>query len=165
MFLSNSPGAFQGPSFMSRQRLDRYNLIHSARCWEGGPIGESQPRWEIGAVDARFCVRGSRMGNANVTTTCWGRTRWHLESVAHSAEGGPDSKSRLNLVAGRLTVPNIESRCNQLKLGHPPPRSTSNYFFPVNRKSCILAIDAAIYKKRPISSVPSTSTNKATSKP
>jgi hypothetical protein len=29
----------------------------------------------------------------------------------------------LNLVAGRLTVPNIESRCNQLKLGHPqdPP--------------------------------------------
>jgi hypothetical protein len=23
------------------------------------------------------------------------------------------------LVAGRLTVPNIESRCNQLKLGHP----------------------------------------------
>jgi hypothetical protein len=26
----------------------------------------------------------------------------------------------LNLVADRLTVPNIESRCNQLKLGHPP---------------------------------------------
>jgi hypothetical protein len=25
----------------------------------------------------------------------------------------------LNLVIGRLTVPNIESRCNQLKLGHP----------------------------------------------
>jgi hypothetical protein len=25
----------------------------------------------------------------------------------------------LNLVSGRLTVPNIESRCNQLKLGHP----------------------------------------------
>jgi hypothetical protein len=25
----------------------------------------------------------------------------------------------LNLVAGSLTVPNIESRCNQLKLGHP----------------------------------------------
>jgi hypothetical protein len=24
------------------------------------------------------------------------------------------------LVAGRFTVPNIESRCNQLKLGHPP---------------------------------------------
>jgi hypothetical protein len=23
------------------------------------------------------------------------------------------------LVVGRLTVPNIESRCNQLKLGHP----------------------------------------------
>jgi hypothetical protein len=41
------------------------------------------------------------------------------ESVAHSREGGPDSRSRLNLVAGRLTVPNIESRCNQLKLGHP----------------------------------------------
>jgi hypothetical protein len=40
-----------------------------------------------------------------------------FESVAHSAEGGPDSRSRLNLVAGRLTVPNIESRCNQLKLG------------------------------------------------
>src|SRR5208337_4908853 len=46
------------------------------------------------------------------------------ESVAHSAEGGPDSRSRLNLLAGRLTVPNIESRCNQLKLGHP--RSTPN---------------------------------------
>src|SRR6266446_3082448 len=41
------------------------------------------------------------------------------ESVAHSAEGGPDSRSRLNLVVGRLTVQNIESRCNQLKLGHP----------------------------------------------
>jgi len=38
-----------------------------------------------------------------------------LESVAHSAEGGPDSRSRLNFVVGRLTVPNIESRCNQLK--------------------------------------------------
>jgi Transposase, Mutator family len=42
-----------------------------------------------------------------------------LESVAPSAEGGPDSRSCLNLVAGRLIVPNIESRCNQLKLGHP----------------------------------------------
>src|SRR5580692_11578141 len=42
------------------------------------------------------------------------------ESVAHSAEGGPGSRSRLNLVVGRLTVPNIESCCNQLKLGHPP---------------------------------------------
>src|SRR4029434_7166317 len=41
------------------------------------------------------------------------------ESVAPSAEGGPDSRSCLNLVRGRLTVPNIESRCNQLKLGHP----------------------------------------------
>src|ERR1700719_1542436 len=40
------------------------------------------------------------------------------ESVAHSAEGGPGSRSRLNSVAGSLTVPNIESRCNQLKLGH-----------------------------------------------
>src|SRR5713226_2791331 len=48
------------------------------------------------------------------------------ESVAHSAEGGPDSRSRLNLVAGRLTVPNIESRCNQLKLGHP---REVKYFF------------------------------------
>jgi Transposase, Mutator family len=28
-------------------------------------------------------------------------------------------RSRLNSVAGSLTVPNIESRCNQLKLGHP----------------------------------------------
>jgi len=26
----------------------------------------------------------------------------------------------LNLVPGRFTLPNIESRCNQLKLGHPP---------------------------------------------
>src|SRR6201982_4129543 len=31
-----------------------------------------------------------------------------------------DRRSRLNLVAGRFTVPNVESRCNQLKLGHPP---------------------------------------------
>jgi hypothetical protein len=41
------------------------------------------------------------------------------ESVAPSAEGGSDTGSCLNLVAGRLTVPNIESRFNQLKLGHP----------------------------------------------
>jgi Transposase, Mutator family len=41
------------------------------------------------------------------------------ESVAPSAEGGPDNRSRLNLAVGRLTVPNIESRRNQLKLGHP----------------------------------------------
>src|SRR6202030_3684881 len=32
------------------------------------------------------------------------------ESVAHSAEAGPGSRSRLNLGVGRLTVPNIESR-------------------------------------------------------
>ena len=42
------------------------------------------------------------------------------ESVAPSAEGGPDSRSCLNLVVSRPTVQNIESRCNQLKLGHPP---------------------------------------------
>jgi hypothetical protein len=41
------------------------------------------------------------------------------EAVLHSAQGGTHSRSRLNLVVGRLTVPNIESRCNQLKLGHP----------------------------------------------
>src|SRR6266404_4932826 len=46
------------------------------------------------------------------------------ESVAPSAEGGPDSRSCLNLVVGRLTVPTIESRCNQLKLGHPRQRIT-----------------------------------------
>jgi hypothetical protein len=36
----------------------------------------------------------------------------------------------LNLILGRLTVPNIESRCNQLKLGHPLPTSfmTQNNF-------------------------------------
>ena len=45
------------------------------------------------------------------------------EPVGHSAEGGPHSRSRLNLVAGSITVPNIESRCNQLKLGHPRARS------------------------------------------
>jgi hypothetical protein len=28
----------------------------------------------------------------------------------------------LNLVVGRLTVPIIESHCNQLKLGHPPKK-------------------------------------------
>ena len=32
---------------------------------------------------------------------------------------GKELRSLVNLVAGRLTVPNIESRCNQLKLGHP----------------------------------------------
>ena len=41
------------------------------------------------------------------------------ESVAHSAEGGAHSRSRLKLVRGRLAVPDIESRGNQLKLGHP----------------------------------------------
>src|SRR5262252_2121200 len=46
-----------------------------------------------------------------------------FESVQHSAEGGQKSGSRLNLVAGRLTVPNIKSRCNQLKLGHPRQKS------------------------------------------
>jgi hypothetical protein len=34
-------------------------------------------------------------------------------SVAPFAEGGQNSRSCLNLVVGRLTVPNIESRCNQ----------------------------------------------------
>src|SRR5438445_12549428 len=43
-----------------------------------------------------------------------------LESVAPPAEGGPDNRSCLNLVVSRPTVQNIESRCNQLKLGHPP---------------------------------------------
>jgi hypothetical protein len=46
-----------------------------------------------------------------------------LNPLAYSAEGGADSKSRLNLVAGSFTVQNIESRCNQLKLGHPRSRS------------------------------------------
>jgi hypothetical protein len=41
------------------------------------------------------------------------------ESVAHAADGGPVSRSRWNLVACRLTVAIIESRCNQLKLGQP----------------------------------------------
>ena len=41
------------------------------------------------------------------------------ESLTDSAEGGTHPRSRLKLFAGRLTVPNIESRCNQLKLGHP----------------------------------------------
>src|SRR4029077_8036829 len=41
------------------------------------------------------------------------------EPVFPSAQGGTHSRSRLNLLVGRLTVPNIESHCNQLKLGHP----------------------------------------------
>src|SRR5215470_10301830 len=41
------------------------------------------------------------------------------EPIAHSAEGGPDNRSGLKFVAGSFTVPNIESRCNQLKLGQP----------------------------------------------
>jgi hypothetical protein len=31
------------------------------------------------------------------------------------------------LVVGRLTVPNIESRCNQLKLGHPRNMHTTRF--------------------------------------
>jgi hypothetical protein len=42
-----------------------------------------------------------------------------VESVHHSAEGGPSSTGCLMLVARRFTVPNQKSRCNQLKLGHP----------------------------------------------
>ncbi len=43
-----------------------------------------------------------------------------VEPIAHTAEGGAqDSRSRLNTQGDRFTVPNIESRCNQLKLGHP----------------------------------------------
>jgi len=41
------------------------------------------------------------------------------ESIAHSAEGGQNSEVARTSIAGRLTVPNVESRCNQLKLGHP----------------------------------------------
>jgi hypothetical protein len=41
------------------------------------------------------------------------------ESLTHSAAGGPQCRSRLNLIRDRLTAANIESRCNQLKLGHP----------------------------------------------
>jgi hypothetical protein len=41
------------------------------------------------------------------------------ESVAHSAEGGQSRRSRLNSVRRRPKVPSAESRCNQLKLGHP----------------------------------------------
>jgi hypothetical protein len=33
----------------------------------------------------------------------------------------------LNLVVGRLTVPIIESHCNQLKLGHPLPKTTQDF--------------------------------------
>jgi hypothetical protein len=73
--------------------------------------------WRRARSSRRFCSRGhfpfvmktSRNLVAEGTP----------ESVAPSAEGGP-SRSCLNLVRGRLTVPNIESRCNQLKLGHPP---------------------------------------------
>ena len=41
-----------------------------------------------------------------------------LEPLAYSAEGGADSRSRFNLVAGSITEQNTESLCNQLKLGH-----------------------------------------------
>jgi hypothetical protein len=43
-----------------------------------------------------------------------------LESFPYSTEGGANLRSRLNSLEGRFKVPNIESRCNQLKLGHPP---------------------------------------------
>jgi hypothetical protein len=56
------------------------------------------------------------------------------ESVAHSAAGGSKRRSRLNLVRGKLTVPNIESRCNQLKFGHP-------LALPLPRKMDALALD------------------------
>jgi hypothetical protein len=41
-----------------------------------------------------------------------------LEPFAYSAEGGADSRSRFNLIAGSITEQNTESRCNPLKLGH-----------------------------------------------
>jgi hypothetical protein len=43
-----------------------------------------------------------------------------LEPLAYSAEEVADRGRRLNLIAGSITVQNIESRGNQLKLGHPP---------------------------------------------
>src|SRR5262244_3089373 len=43
-----------------------------------------------------------------------------VESVHHSAEGGPSSTGCLMLVARRFTLSNLTSRCDQLKLGHPP---------------------------------------------
>jgi hypothetical protein len=61
------------------------------------------------------------------------------ESIAPSAERGPDSRSCLNLVAGRLTVPNIESCCNQLKLGHPLATGIS-----FRRNPCFLGTGVAV---------------------
>src|SRR5262249_31167343 len=54
-----------------------------------------------------------------------------LKPVAHSAEGGSKPRSRLKLVVGSITMLNIESHCNQLKLGHPLPvgASISSYRF------------------------------------
>jgi Phage integrase family len=48
-----------------------------------------------------------------------------LKRAQEAAEGGQNRRSRLNSVAGRPKVPNIESRCNQLKLGHPPEEAWS----------------------------------------
>jgi len=57
------------------------------------------------------------------------------EPARHSAEGGQKNGSRLNLVAGRLRVPNIESRCYQLKLGHPlgEEGKVPSFTFALNR--------------------------------
>src|SRR5215470_2287693 len=56
----------------------------------------------------RPCSR-SRPINSSRCSRCW-----------RHEHKNQNRRSRLNLVAGRISVPNIESRCNQLKLGDPP---------------------------------------------
>src|SRR5262249_11938010 len=46
------------------------------------------------------------------------------ECIEHSAEGGQDRRSRLNLVVWRLKVPNVESRCNRLIWNDPSTRDS-----------------------------------------
>src|SRR5262249_31097595 len=101
----------------------RIVLVDSAA---GGAKREALARRKSAAALDRHRTSGSR----ETLSTHQGLSRNAVtegasESVRHSAEGGQDCRSRLNLVAGRLTVPNAESRCNQLELGHPQSESAA----------------------------------------
>ena len=58
-----------------------------------------------------------------------------LVGLAPSAAEGPGQ-----CVAGGFTVPNIESRCNQPKLGHPPPYSNQ----PLRVRTVLISIKVAV---------------------
>ena len=96
---------------------DRIVLVDGAA---GGAQRKTLARRQSAAALDRYRTAGSREEvpthqRLSRNLVAEGKT----ESVAHSAEGGQSHSSRLNSVARRPKVPNYESRCNQLKLGHP----------------------------------------------